>query len=220
MKYFHFLFLLLLCHLSMSQDQIATTRQCVLSVKTFPAGAEVLRDGIIVSVTPCELYIDRYDTIEVNIRMEGYHDFRTIVTPMGRDTLVVFHRMIHSFGYISIASDPHGAIIIIDTAVFAEKVSRHKVQPGDIKISIHHPQRMNVLRTLITVRQGEHVRMAGFMDAFSPSAAIRSLFVPGLGQFVDRNYFKGLFFFSAVVASAVVGISAEYEYLYNLNRYR
>ncbi|MHB1049261.1 MAG: DUF5683 domain-containing protein [Bacteroidota bacterium] len=189
-------------------------------MKTFPAGAEVLRDGIKVSVTPCELYIDRYDTIDINIRMEGYHDFRTLVTPIGRDTLVVFHRMIHSFGYISVDSDPYGAIITIDTAVFADKVSRLKVQPGVIKVSIHHPQRMNVLRSVITVQNGEHVRLAGFMDAFSHAAVIRSMIVPGLGQFVDRNYLKGLIYFSAVTASAVAGISAESQYLYNLNRYR
>jgi len=139
---------------------------------------------------------------------------------LGRDTLVVFHRMIPSVGYISVDSDPRGANITIDTAVFSGEVSRFKVQPGSIKISIHHPQRVNVLRSVITVQKGEHVRLAGFMDAFSPSAVIRSMVVPGLGQFVDRNYLKGLIFFSAVAASAVAGNSAESQYLYNLNRYR
>lgn len=120
---------LFFCHLLMSQDQIPATQQCILTVKTFPAGVEVFRDGVPVSVTPCEFFIDQRDTIEIDLRMEGYHDFHTFVAPVGRDTVVVSHRMIPSFGYISVASDPPGANITIDTAAFYGEVSRFKVQP-------------------------------------------------------------------------------------------
>jgi hypothetical protein len=219
-KYRAFSFLLLSTALWGSTNETDTTR-CVLLITTVPAHGSVFIGDQFIGTAPLTTTIGKNDSTILELRLEDYQTYKTPLYGLNRDTIRLVRVMKSLYSYLSVELEPEGSHIFIDRLEVGKDTARnYKIPFGIHTIQGTHALFENTLFLSLNTLPDERISVRGRLDGFSWKAFNSSLLIPGSGQMMHGNTWKGTVFLFAAAGFLVTAISTEGYYFYNLQKYR
>lgn len=175
----------------------------LLTVYTNPASADVSINDSLIGKTPLKKHILKSGVYDLRVSHTDYLDWKQRL--LAKADLYTFDKkLLDRYGYVSVSRTDLNATLNIDGKEITNTTpDQLKFDIGEHEISFSGKSIHLDYKSNLDINSGKNYNVQFHYGYYTPIPLIQSLFLPGLGQFIDGAILKGTLLFST---TALLGV--------------
>lgn len=188
---------------------VLSGKYALLNMESSVSGAEVFMGDSLLGKTPLENVHIPLGRHTITVKSKDYLDWRAQISaaPVQYKFKAVMKYM---YGYVTLANNLDGSEIIIDDKkVDAPDLKNYKLVVGNHKVEVNNPSFNVPIEEEVLVGSETRTSLKIESGSFSFKPFLKSLLVPGLGQYQDNSKVKGITIFSGALLSGLLWLNSD-----------
>ena len=164
----------------------------VTNIKSIPSDAKVYLDSVFIGRAPIDSLVIPVGRHMLQLKLKDYVNFSKLIDILPGLNKTINQKLIPKYGFFSISVSPKDTRVLFDSnSVNIGAINRLKVKSGWHNVEVFHPSFNDTLKDKFYIVPETSYHYKSEFNAYDWKPTALSLFVPGLGQILDKDYIKG-----------------------------